>query len=179
MISYHQRPCIDMHCQRGAPQPGFKAQSRSADRTSHYGLQLNVPHLPTILEWYLSSVSTMYISGLSQYPKSDRETLSRIQDLQLVVFVDLFREMHHQAIGIQMAYVLEHLLMPADDPELSWHVPKSLWPSSTCCGIILAKESSWIWLPPWTLLLPHKYPFGIAEHFDLHWPWVVEHSDLH
>jgi hypothetical protein len=32
-------------------------------------------------------------------------------------------------------------------------VSKLVQPSSTCHQTILAKESSWIQLPPWTLLL--------------------------
>jgi len=57
-------------------------------------------------------------SGVVNICKSDRGALNRIQDLQLLVFVDLFCEMDHQAIDTQMVYLQVHLLMPADDPSL-------------------------------------------------------------
>jgi len=62
----------------------------------------------------------------SQYPKSDKGALNRIQDWQHLVFADLFWEMDCQAIDMQMAYLQENLLMPADYPELQWLVSKLL-----------------------------------------------------
>jgi len=66
----------------------------------------------------------MYILWSCQYTKSDRGALNRIKDLQLLVFADLFWGMDRQAIDTQMAYLQEHLLMPADDPELQRRVSK-------------------------------------------------------
>jgi len=90
MISYHQRPRRDMHHQSGAPWSGSNTKSQSANLTCNYVQQINMPHLPTVLEWYLSSVFAMYSVGASQYLKSDRGALNRIQDLQHVVFADLY-----------------------------------------------------------------------------------------
>ena len=60
----------------------------------------------------------MYNLGRSQYRKSDRGALNRIQDLQRLVFADRFWEMDCWAMDTQMVYLQEHLLMLADDPEL-------------------------------------------------------------
>jgi len=45
--------------------------------------------------------------------------------------------------------------------------------------MILAKESFWIRLPPWTILLDPKSPLGFGECSDQDWPWVVEQSGHH
>jgi len=73
--------------------------------------------------------------------KSDRGALNSIQDLQCLVFVDLFWEMDHLAMDTQMVYLQMHLLMPADDPGVQSLVSKLLQPSSTCKQMIFAKES--------------------------------------
>ena len=115
-----------------------------------------MPHLPIGLKWYICWVSTMYILGCSQYPKSDRAAFNRIQDLQLLMFADLLWEMDLWAIDTQMAYLQEYLLTPAHSPELQWQVSKPLHPSSTSHRIILAKESSGLWLPQWTYFATSK-----------------------
>jgi len=79
-----------MHYHVEDPQPRSEAQSQSANPTGNNGQQFDVPHLLTVHESYLSSVLTMYILGHSQYPKSDRGAWNRVQDLQCLVFADLF-----------------------------------------------------------------------------------------
>jgi hypothetical protein len=71
MISYHQQPWRYFHSQTGTPDPGFKAQTQCTDPTNNYGPQFDKPHLRSILALYLSSESTMYNWGHSQYLKSD------------------------------------------------------------------------------------------------------------
>jgi len=102
-------------------------------------------------------------SGVVNRRKSDRGALNRIQDLQLLMFADLFWEMDHWAIDTQMVYLQVHLPMPADDPGLQSLVSKLLQPSSTCDRIILAMESSWIRLPPWTFSLPQGILFVLGN----------------
>jgi len=153
---YPQRPWGDMHRQTGAPEAGFGAHSQSANPTGIPGQQFNVPHLPPILEWYLSLVSTMYHLGRSQYRKSDRCALNSIQYLELLVFADRFWGMDCWAIDPPMVYLQEHLLMPADNRELQWLVAKLHQPSSTSLRKRLARESLWIGLPLWTFGLPQK-----------------------
>jgi len=77
-----------MHRRTGAPYPGSDDQSQSANPTGDSGQQFEVPHLPTVFELYLCSVSTMYNLRCSQYHKSDWGALNRIQNLQLIVFAD-------------------------------------------------------------------------------------------
>jgi len=60
----------------------------------------------------------MYILGCSQYPNSDRGAWNRIQDLQHLIFVDLFWDMDCWAINIEMVFLQEHLLMPPDNAQL-------------------------------------------------------------
>jgi len=62
----------------------------------------------------------MYNLEHSQYHKRDRRRLHILQDLQLLVYMDRFRERDCWAIDTPMVYLREHLLMPADDPELQW-----------------------------------------------------------
>jgi len=87
--------------------------------------------------------------------------------------------MDHRAIDTEMVYVHEHLLMPADDPGLWWLVSKLRQPSFTSHRKWLARESLWIQLPPRTVLLPQKSPFGGEQHCDHHRPLVEEHSGRH
>jgi len=79
-----------MHFHTGAPKHESEAQSQSANLTGNSGQQFDVPHLPTVLESYLSSVSAMYNLGCSQYCKFDRRALNRITKLQLNVFAEPF-----------------------------------------------------------------------------------------
>jgi len=118
-------------------------------------------------------------SGVVNFRKSNSGALNRFQDLKILVFVDLYWETDHRAIDTQMVYLQVHLPMPADDPGIQWVVSKLLQPLSPCHRIILAKESSWIQLRPWTFSLPQKFTFGVGECSDHHWPWVVEYSGLH
>jgi len=111
-----------------------------------------MPYVPTAPEWYSSLVSTMYILGNSQYHKSDRRALTRIQNVQLVVFADRFCKIDHWAMDTPMVYLQEHLPMPADNRVPQWQVSKLLQPSSTWHLTILAKESLWIQILPWTFL---------------------------
>jgi len=88
--------------------------------------------------------------------------------------------MDHQALDTRMVHLPEHLRMPADDPELQWLVAKLRQPSSTSHRKWLAMESLWIQLPPWTVSLPQKKPFGVGERCDHHRrAFVEEHSGLH
>jgi len=87
--------------------------------------------------------------------------------------------MDHRAIDTEMVYVHEHLLMPTDDPGLWWLVSKLRQPSFTSHRKWLARESLWIQLPPWTVLLPQKSPFGGEQRCDHHRPLVEEHSGRH
>jgi len=80
--------------------------------------------------------------------------INRIQDLQHLVWANLFWEMDCWPIDTQMAYLQEHLLMPGDDSELQWLVSKLLQQSSSSHLMILATEVWSIWLPPWAILLP-------------------------
>ena len=141
MISLLQPLWRDIHRDTGALQQGLEVRSRRTKPTSHFGHMVNVPHLPTILKWYISSVLTTDILGCIQYHISDGEGLLRIQNLPLLMFVDLFGEMDRPTIDTQMAYLQECLLMPTDNPELQWLVSKLLQPVSTCHRLILAKES--------------------------------------
>ena len=90
MIAYPQQSWRDKHRQTEPPYPVSEFQSQSANQTGTYLQRFNVPHLPTILNWYLSSVSTIYIMGCSQYRKSDKRALNGILDLQLLEFADRF-----------------------------------------------------------------------------------------
>jgi len=152
----------------GLRTPITEAQSQSVHPTGNSGWHFDVPHLPTVLEWYLSSVGTIYNLGCSQYRKSDRGAWNRMHNLQLLVFQDQFWEMDRWAIDTPMLYLQKHLLMPADDSELQWQVSKHLQPSTLCRGIIFAKDSLWIQLLPWTFSEPQKSPFGVGECSEWH-----------
>jgi len=86
--------------------------------------------------------------------------------------------MNHWAIDIQMEYLQEHWLMPADYPEHHWVVSKLCQLLSTSHRISFARESLLIWSPPWTVSLPQMYPFAVEEHCDLPRPLVEEHCGL-
>jgi len=60
----------------------------------------------------------MYILKHSQYAKSDKGASNRMQDLQCHVFGDLYSKVDHWVIDIQIAYLREHWLLSADNPEL-------------------------------------------------------------
>ena len=57
----------------------------------------------------------MNILVCSQYCKSDRRGLNRIQVLQLLLFADPLGEMDYQTIDIQIWYLQEHLLIHTDN----------------------------------------------------------------
>jgi len=94
--------------------------------------------------------------GVVNIHKSDRCAINRIQDWQRLAFADVFWDMDHWAIDTQMVSLQVHLLMPADNPGLQSQVSNLLQPSSTCHQGTLAKDSSWIRLPPGAFSLPQK-----------------------
>jgi len=124
------------------------------------------------------SFNYVYFWGLVS---SKVQSRSRKQNkhLQLLGFVDRFHEMDHRAIDTHMVHLHEHLLMPTDDPALQWQVSKLCQPLSTSHWKWFARESLWIPLPPWTISLPQKLPFGVEDHCDLHQPMGEQHSGLH
>jgi hypothetical protein len=95
-------------------------------------------------------------SGVLNIRQSDWGASNRIQVLQHLVLADLFCKMVHRATDTQTVYLQVHLLMPTDNHGVQLLVSELLRPSSTCYRTILAKESLWIQLPPWTFSLPPK-----------------------
>jgi len=83
-----------------------KSQSQSANETGNHRKQLDMPYLPTLLEWYISVVLTVNIEQGRQYHKSDRGALIIIQDIQLLVCLDRFWVIDPCPIDTQMSYVM-------------------------------------------------------------------------
>ena len=98
-------------------------------------------------------------SGVVNIRKSDRGALSCIQDLQLLMFADLFWEIDHRAIDTQRVYLQMHLLMPADDPGLRSLVSKLLQPIEDWSSDIIGQGVFVNTIAPMNLFATSKVDF--------------------
>jgi len=91
--------------------------------------------------------------------------------LQLLGFADWFEEMDHRAIDTLMVHLQEHLLIPAQNPRLQWLVSKIHQLCSTSHWKWSARDCFWIQLPPRSVSVPQRSPFGVEELVisTVHW----------